>query len=81
MHEKLQIIYKNGRPYGIRDESGYLFFFTEVSKFPGQEERYRQEVFEQYALADYLLSALKARSNTASTPTSGDSPVAGNYPG
>ena len=60
MHNKLQIIYKHGKPYGIRDESGYLFFFTEVSKFPGQEERYRQEVFEQYALADYLLSALKA---------------------
>lgn len=61
MHNKLQIIYKNNKPYGIRDETGYLFFFAEVSKFTNQEERYRQEVQEQYALADYLLASLRAR--------------------
>ena len=57
----LKIIYKNNKPYGIRDENGYLFFFSEISKFPNQEERYRQEVQEQYKLADYLLTSLLAR--------------------
>jgi len=61
MHNKLQIIYKNNKPYGIRDETGFLFFFAGVSKFPGQEERYRQEVEEQYRLADYLLASLLSR--------------------
>jgi len=64
MHEKLQIIYKNNKPYGIRDKNGYLVFFSEISKYPGQEERYRQEIEEQYALADYLLSALQKRQPT-----------------
>lgn len=61
MHTKLQIIYKHNKPYGIRDEGGYLFFFAKVSKWSGQEERYRREVEEQYALADYLLAALQER--------------------
>lgn len=79
MHNKLQIIYKHNKPYGIRDEGGYLFFFTEVSKFPNQEERYRQEVQEQFALADYLLSSLQARGLTmlapdAATPSSAGEP-------
>lgn len=60
-HTKLQIVYKNNKPYGIRDSSGFLLFFTPVSKFPNQEERYRQEVMEQFALADYLLEALEKR--------------------
>jgi hypothetical protein len=59
--EDLRIIYKNNKPYGIRDESGYLFFFADISKFPNEEERYRKEVQEQYVLADYLLSALRAQ--------------------
>ena len=56
---KLQIIYKHSKPYGIRNENGYLFFFAEISKFQGQEERYRQEVEDQYKLADKLLNFLK----------------------
>ncbi len=64
MHNKLQIIYKHNKPYGIRDENGFLFFFADVSKFPNQEERYRQEVQAQFALADYLLAALQARGLT-----------------
>ena len=56
--KKLQIIYKNNKPYGIRDAGGFLFFFTDISKWTGQEERYRREVQEQYDLADYLLNAL-----------------------
>lgn len=61
MHDKLKITYKNNKPYGIRDAGGYLFFFCDVSKFPNQEERHRAEVQEQYALADYLLVALRNR--------------------
>ena len=57
----LQIIYKNNKPYGIRDEGGFLFFFVNISKYTGQEERYRKEVEEQYELADYLLSSLTTK--------------------
>lgn len=55
----LQIIYKHNKPYGIRDENGYLFFFANITKYHGQEERYREEVVQQYRLADYLLKSLK----------------------
>ena len=61
MHEELMITYESGQPHGIRDVHGYLFFFTRVTKFTGQEERYRSEIEEQYALADYLLAALAIR--------------------
>jgi hypothetical protein len=56
---KIEIIYKHNKPYGIRDKGGFLFFFTEVNKYSGQEERYRQEIEQQSNLADYLLDALK----------------------
>ena len=55
---KIEIIYKNNKPYGIRDETGFLLFFTGVTKYQGQEERYRQEVQQQYNLSDYLLKKL-----------------------
>lgn len=32
----LQIIYKNNKPYGIRDKCGYLLFFCEIQKWTGQ---------------------------------------------
>ncbi len=54
----IQIIYKNNKPYGIRDISGYLFFFTEIHKYTDQEERYRKEIEEQFKLADYLKKCL-----------------------
>ena len=56
---KIEIIYKHNKPYGIRDASGFLFFFTDVNKYTGQEKRYRQEIEQQFRLADYLLDALK----------------------
>ena len=59
--DKLQIIYKNNKPYGIRDSGGFLLFFVEIAKWSDQEERYRQEIQEQYDLADYLLGALKQK--------------------
>jgi len=57
--KKLKIIYKNNKPYGIRDENGFLFFFTTIWKYTDQEERYREEIEEQYRLADFLLSCLQ----------------------
>jgi len=57
----LEIIYKNNKPYGIRDEGGFLFFFTKITKHTGQEERYRQEIEEQFELADFLLETLKEK--------------------
>jgi hypothetical protein len=57
--KQLQIIYKNNKPQGIRNETGFLLFFTQISKYPGQEERYRQEVEEQFKMADYLKNQLK----------------------
>ena len=59
--KELKIIYKNNKPYGIRDYSGFLFFFAKIPKFSGQEERYRLEIEEQFKLADYLLLSLKLR--------------------
>lgn len=60
-HKELQIIYKNHKPYGIRDENGYLLFFAAVDKWDGQEERYRQEVTEQFQLSDCIFEVLKLR--------------------
>lgn len=57
---ELKIIYKNNKPCGVRDSSGFLFFFADVSKYQGQEERYRLEVEQQYKLADFLLAALQS---------------------
>lgn len=74
--QKLQIIYKNNKPYGIRDSDGYLFFFAGVSKFPGQEERYRKEVEDQYKLADYLLSVLPVPNDWQSLDTEQKLPIA-----
>ena len=56
--KKLQVIYKNNKPYGIRDEHGFLLFFSDISKYMNQEERYRKEIEEQFKLADFLLNSL-----------------------
>lgn len=55
----LQTIHKNGQPYGIRDEGGYLLFFPKVSKYDGQEERYVAEIKEAFDLAEKIIKALK----------------------
>lgn len=52
MHEELQIIYQSDKPYGIRDKTGFLFFFTD-SPFVNEKE--------QSELADFLLAALQLR--------------------
>jgi len=48
-------------PYGIRNDSGFLFFFKMIQKYPGQKERYEQELKQQTELADFLLNTLKER--------------------
>lgn len=61
MHKALRTIYKNNKPYGIKDKNGFLIFFPPVQKYPGQDERYKKEIIEQFALADFLLGALKTK--------------------
>lgn len=61
--DQLQIIYEHGAPHGIRDTGGFLVFFTRVSKYSGQEERYRLEIEQRYRLADFLLNALQKRND------------------
>jgi len=63
--ENLQIIYEHNKPYGIRNKNGFLFFFVDIIKFQGQEDRYKKEIKEQQELADYLLNILKQRANTS----------------
>ena len=60
---ELRIIYKHGQPEGIRDKGGFLFFFPKVSKYEGQEERYRLEIEQSYRLSDYLLNMLEQHLN------------------
>jgi len=58
-YEELQVIYKNGQPYGIRDKGGYLLFFPKVTKYDGQEKRYVSEIKEAFDLAEKIIKALK----------------------
>ena len=57
--EELQIIHKNGQPYGIRDKGGYILFFPKVSKYDNQEERYIEEIKQRFDIAEKILKALK----------------------
>ena len=57
--DDVKLIIENGTPKAIRNTDGYLFTFTKISKYPDQDERYRREIIEQFALADYLVSVLK----------------------
>lgn len=59
--KNLEIIYKNGKPEGIRDKSGYLFFFRKVTKSPNQIVRYENECNKLQKLADDLLGFLKSK--------------------
>jgi len=58
------VIYENDAPHGLRNKSGYQFFFPKVTKFSGQEERYQRELEEQRNLARYLVSVFKAHPPT-----------------
>lgn len=54
-----KIVYKNNKPHGIRNQGGFILFFPDITKYDGQEERYRDEVMEQYKLADFLKQQLE----------------------
>ncbi len=58
-NEKIQIIYNNNIPHGIRDENGFLLFFPEIFLWTDQEERYRKDIDEQCKLAEFLVKMLK----------------------
>ncbi len=55
----LAVVYKAGHPSGIRDRTGFLFFFREVTKRSGQGERYEKEKEQLQLLADFLLKSLE----------------------
>lgn len=57
-YKKLQIIYKHGQPYGIRDEGGFLLMFPSVRKYQGQEQRYVDELKEAFELSETIMKAL-----------------------
>ncbi len=57
--KNLEIVYQNEKPYGIRNRGGYLFFFPKIEKYTNQSKRYKQELFDQINLAEYLLAQLK----------------------
>ena len=63
--DDLRIIYVNddpdGIPYGIRDRGGFLFFFTDLRRYEGQEARYKEEFERKRGLANYLLKSLADR--------------------
>lgn len=52
--DEAKVIYQHNKPHGIRNKNGYLLFFPRISKYSGQEERYRNELDEQFKLADSL---------------------------
>lgn len=56
----LQIIYGGDKPHGIRDKSGFLFFFTGLTQYPNQEARFTRELDQQRRLADHLLKSLQS---------------------
>jgi len=58
IREEIKVIHKNGQPYGIRDKGGYLLFFPTVSKYNGQEERYKEELKEVFELAEEIKQLL-----------------------
>lgn len=53
-----ELIYKNDKPYGIRNESGFLVFFPSIFKYDKQEERYKDELSIQIGMAEFLTEKL-----------------------
>jgi len=66
--DDLKVIYRNNKPYGIRNNGGYLLFFTDITKFEGQDERYAEEIKQQSALAEIILAAIREGERKSSEP-------------
>ena len=50
----VRVVYQHGDPHCLRDDSGVICFFPRVTKFPGQDDRYRRELQERADIADFL---------------------------
>lgn len=61
MKSKYEIVLKNNKPHGIRNEDGFLLFFPDITKYLNQEERYKEELVEQFSLADYIKLQLETK--------------------
>jgi hypothetical protein len=57
---EVRLIMEHGEPKGIRDRTGFLVFFHRVTKYSGQEGRYRAELDLRLRQADVLVTALRA---------------------
>ena len=55
----LKIVKEFSQPGAIRSKSGVLVMFPKIQKWPGKEDRYLEEIEEQWKLAEYLLECLK----------------------
>ena len=57
----LRITYNDitGLPKGIRDNTGYLLFFREITRYPDQEQRYDEESQNLHKLAEFILKSTK----------------------
>lgn len=56
---EVRVIYEHGEPTGVRDTGGYLCFFNRVSKWEGQEDRYRNELALRARQAEAIANALR----------------------
>lgn len=57
---EVRVIYEHGEPTGVRDAGGYLCFFNRVTKWPGQEDRYRKELALRARHAEVIANALRS---------------------
>ena len=55
---KAILISKNHKPYGIRDDSGFILFFRNITHYDGQDDRYYEEIIGLYNIAEFIRDAL-----------------------
>lgn len=66
---EIRLIYEHGEPKGVRDTSGFLCFFNHVTKYEGQEERYRRELALRARQAEVIADALRRAENGSESQT------------
>lgn len=62
-----KIIHKHGQPYGIRDSSGYLLFFSQIDKYNDQTDRYIEEITDRLNTAVKIVKFLNQESTNEKT--------------
>lgn len=55
--KKLEVVFRNGKAYGIRNKSGFICFMMEVSRYPAQDARYKRELKESENYAQLIANA------------------------